>query len=106
MGVQIAMELLGIKRRQRFKAPFDLVTKTNGYEVKTLSADSKDNKIHVADKSYLRKLNYATVKKIKPILLAVVVSETKIRVCKSDLKQSVRIHQMRTVKVIKVGGEL
>jgi hypothetical protein len=95
VGVRHALKLCKAKHRQSFKSPFDLVTKTHCYEVKTLSADCKDLKIHISDSSFERKLEYANRTGKQPVLLAVLIHETgEAELYKSELRQSVRIRQM------------
>ena len=82
------------------KAPFDIVdfSSRRAYEVKTMSAFSKDLKIHIAAHSWERKLEFASKYGLKMTLLAVVVySETRVEVYKSELKQSVRVNQMELI---------
>ena len=84
----------------RHTAPFDVVDFNNrrAYEVKTMSALSKDLKIHIASHSWERKLDFASKYRLKMILLAVVIySETEVEVYKSELRQSVRVNQMELI---------
>lgn len=94
VGVHKALTLLKAKRRQSFKSPFDVVTQNFGYEVKAISANSKDKKIHISDSSFRRKLEYAEKHDLQPILLAVVISDNKAELYQSRLVQSIRINQM------------
>lgn len=97
VGVRHALKLVGKRKRQSFKSPFDLVTESFGYEVKTLSADSRDLKIHIADSSYKRKLEYSAKHKIEPVLMAVIVGDGRVEIYQSHLAQSIRIKQMRKI---------
>jgi hypothetical protein len=97
VGVRHALKLVGKRKRQSFKSPFDLVANSFGYEVKTMSADSRDKKIHIADSSYSRKIEFATKHKIEPVLMAVIVGDGKVEIYQSHLAQSIRINQMQKV---------
>jgi hypothetical protein len=99
VGVRHALKLVGKRKRQSFKSPFDLVTKEFGYEVKTMSADSKDKKVHIADSSYSRKIEFAAKHKIEPVLMAIIIGDGKVEIYQSHLAQSIRVSQMR-----KIGG--
>jgi len=98
VGVGHALKLLKAQIRQSFKAPFDVVTDKFAYEVKSMSANSRDLKIHISDSSYKRKVKFAKTNKVKPVLLAIVISDSEVTVYKSKLKQSIRINQMRKVR--------
>lgn len=99
VGVRHALKLAGKRKRQSFKAPFDLVTEDFGYEVKTMSADSKDKKIHIADSSFKRKMDFATRHKLEPVLMAIVIGNGKVEIYQSHLAQHIRVSQMQ-----KIGG--
>ena len=95
VGVGHALHALGKRKRQSYKSPFDVVTKTHAYEVKTLSSDSKDFKIHIANDSYARKLEYAREHRVKPVLLAILIQGNgHAKLYQSELVQSIRIQQM------------
>ncbi len=82
-------------------APFDVVdfTSRKAYEVKTMSALSKDLKIHISDHSYGRKIQFATQYNLDMILIAVIIyNENKVEVFSGELKQSIRVNQMRKIK--------
>ena len=96
-GVRIAKAMTGCKKRQNFVAPFDLVTLTKGYEVKTMNGESKDLKIHIADSSLKRKLDYATKYNLIPVLMAIVVFPDKVEAYQSRLVQSIRVGQMERI---------
>ena len=96
-GVRIAKAMTGCKKRQNFVAPFDLVTLTKGYEVKTMNGESKDLKIHIADSSLKRKLDYALKFKLIPVLMAIVIYPDKVEVYQSRLVQSIRVGQMERI---------
>jgi hypothetical protein len=96
-GVREARKVIGTNKRQNFLAPFDLVTLDKGYEVKTMNGLAKDLKIHIADSSLKRKLDYATKYNLIPVLLAIVVYPDKIEVYQSRLVQSIRVSQMERV---------
>lgn len=84
------------------KAPFDIVDFTAGvaYEVKAISGMSKDLKIHIANGSYERKINFASEYGLKMVLLAVVIySEDHVELYKSELKQFIRVIQMTKLEV-------
>jgi hypothetical protein len=98
VGIRHALTVCKAKRRQSFKSPFDLVTKSHCYEVKALSAESKDLKIHISNSSFERKLEYANRTGKQPVLLAVLIYETgEAELYKSELRQSVRINQMAKI---------
>ena len=97
-GVKHARTVLNCHHRNSFKSPFDLVSNGIGYEVKTLSANSRDLKIHISDSSYQRKVDYAQSHGLKVILMAVLIGES-VTVYQSELRQSIRINQMQ-----KIGG--
>jgi hypothetical protein len=93
-GVKSALKLLGKRKRQSFKAPFDVVTKCFAYEVKTLSADSRDLKIHISDASLKRKLDYCRIHDVSPLLVAIVCYDSRVEMYQSRLTKSMRINQM------------
>ena len=97
-GVKYARIALSCHHRNSFKAPFDLVSNGIGYEVKTMSANSRDLKIHISDFSFQRKIDYAQKHDLKPVLVAVLIGE-RVEIYQSELKQSIRINQM-----LKIGG--
>ena len=83
------------------KAPFDVVDFEMGiaYEVKTISGESVDKKVHIANGSMARKLAFARKHGLKKVLIAVVVyGPDNVQVYRSALKPSVRVSQMRRVK--------
>ena len=87
-------------RKTRHTAPFDVVDFSAGvaYEVKTMSALSKDKKIHISDASMARKLEFAEMYGLEMVLLAVVVySKRKVIVYQSQLRQCIRVSQMTEV---------
>jgi hypothetical protein len=87
-------------RLTRHTAPFDVVDFNNrvGYEVKTLSGLGIDLKIHIMKHSWERKLEFASKYGLRMILVAVVIySEDDIKFYQSELKQHIRINQMRRV---------
>jgi hypothetical protein len=94
VGVRKALTLLKAKQRQSFKSPFDVITDNYGFEVKAISANSKDKKIHISDSSFRRKLEFAEKHNIEPLLLAVVISDNEAKLYQSRLVQSIRINQM------------
>lgn len=96
-GVRHVRKLVGACKRQAYKAPFDLVAGGIGYEVKAISADCRDAKIHIADSSFKRKLDYALENNLQPVLIAVVLGKTGTTIYQSDLKQSIRIAQMTRI---------
>ena len=82
------------------KAPFDVVDFASGvaYEVKTMSALSKDLKIHIAPASMAKKRAFARRYGLKAILFAVVIyDEDTVKVYKSPLKASIRVNQMKAI---------
>jgi hypothetical protein len=93
-AVRLVRNLFGIKRRQPFKAPFDLVGNGQGIEVKGLSADSIDLKIHIAGSSLTRKLELADKKHLQPLLVAVIFYDSRVEMYQSRLTKSVRVNQM------------
>ncbi len=95
-GVKHARKILVCHHRNSFKSPFDLVSQGIGYEVKSLSANSRDVKIHISDDSFKRKLDYAQKHGLKPVLLAVLIGES-VEIYQSELRQSVRIGQMTRI---------
>ena len=96
-GVRIAKRLLGIKHRETYDAPFDLVTKQFGYEVKALSSNQKDFKIHIAKGSMDKKLELADFKQIQPVLIAIVIDSNDFKVYQSELRNHIRINQMERI---------
>ena len=94
VGVRQVLKSLNKRKRQSFKCPFDVVTNHFGYEVKSLSADSKDLKIHISDASLKRKLDYARNHDIQPLLVAVVCYDSRVELYQSHLTKSVRVKQM------------
>jgi hypothetical protein len=94
VGVRIACKLLGIKRRQPYTSPFDCHSETLAVEVKTMSANGRDLKIHIAPDSLERKLKCASETGLKPTLIAIVVDNGTTRIYQSELRRSVRINQM------------
>ena len=98
-GVRIAKVRIGARKRQNFLAPFDLVTLDKAYEVKTMNGESKDLKIHIADSSLKRKLDYAKKYELLPVLMAVVVypKTGKVEVYQSHLVQAIRVNQMERI---------
>jgi hypothetical protein len=100
-GEKIVAELFNGKTTNH-TAPFDVVDFTSGkaYEVKSMSALSKDLKIHISDHSYERKVKFAKQYKVKMVLIAVVIyNEEKVEVYSGKLKQSVRINQMKRINL-------
>ncbi len=99
-GIQAAQKVVK-GRKQRFTAPFDLVDFRNGYgyEVKTMFGSGADLKIHISDASMARKVAFAELYGLKMVLVAVVVySRSKVEIYESDLKQCVRVAQMKSVR--------
>ena len=83
-------------------APFDVVDfgMKVAYEVKAMSAFSKDLKIHISDSSMKRKKAFARKYGLKAVLLAVVIySPHKVKVYSTTLKQSARVKQMKVVAI-------
>jgi len=98
LGVRKILSLLHIRQRQIYTAPFDIVTSEFGYEVKTLSWKVKDKKVHIADSSLKLKLKFAEANNIQIALFAVVVDKNKrFHVYQSELKQNIRISQMKLI---------
>lgn len=98
-GERIVAKLVNGKTTNH-TAPFDVVDFASGkaYEVKSMSALSKDLKIHISDHSYERKVKFAKQYKLKMVLIAVVVyNEETVEVYSGKLKQSVRINQMKRI---------
>lgn len=98
VGVKHARKVISCHHRNSFKAPFDLVSGGIGYEVKSLSANSKDLKIHISRESFQRKVDYAQSHGLKAVLMAVLIGES-VEIYQSELRQSIRINQMQ-----KIGG--
>jgi len=99
MGEKIIAEKLHLKPTPH-KAPFDIVDFVTGiaYEVKTMSAMSKDLKIHISDSSWQRKAEFISKYVLKGVLIAVVVySPEKVEVYSSELKQHIRVNQMKRI---------
>lgn len=99
-GEQIVAQIVHGKTTKH-TAPFDVIdfSSKRAYEVKSMSALSKDLKIHISDKSYERKVQFAKQYGLKMVLIAVVVyNENMVDVYSSQLKQSIRIGQMRQIK--------
>ena len=96
VGVKHARKIISCHHRNSFKSPFDLVFNGIGYEVKTLSANSRDLKIHISHDSFKRKLDYAQSHGLKAVLMAVLIGD-KVEVYQSELKQSIRVNQMQRV---------
>ena len=84
------------------KAPFDVVDFTSGiaYEVKGISALSKDFKVHISKQSMNRKKAFLKKYGLKGVLIVVVIySQKKVDVYSGELKQHTRIN--KTLKKIK-----
>jgi len=96
-GVRIAKRLLGIKHREIYDAPFDLVNKQFGYEIKALSVNQKDFKIHISKSSMDNKLKLAEIKQIQPILVAIVIDTNSFKAYQSQLRSHIRINQMERI---------
>lgn len=97
-GVRHVLKSLNLKKRNCYTHPFDVESAEFAIEVKTLSADCKDLKIHIADNSLRRKLEYAVNKGKQPLLMAVLIFKTgEVELYKSELRQSVRIRQMAKI---------
>jgi hypothetical protein len=94
VGVKSTLKFLNKRKRQSFKCPFDVVTSHFGYEVKSLSANSRDLKIHISDASLKRKLDYARIHGIQPLLVAVICYDSRVELYQSRLTKSCRINQM------------
>jgi hypothetical protein len=63
-----------------------------------MSGLSKDLKIHISDSSMKRKLEFSEQYNLNMILLAVVIySKDNVEVYSGELKQSMRINQMKRV---------
>ena len=93
-GVRIAKKLLRINRREPYCAPFDLKNKLFGYEIKALSANQKDFKVHISRESMARKLELADFKQIQPVLIAIVIDSNGFTAYQSELRSHIRINQM------------
>ena len=98
-GEKIAAKIVGGKKTTH-KAPFDIVDFAQGfaYEVKTMSAWSKDLKVSMASKSYESKLAFAAEYGVEPILIVVVVHSPKeVEVYSAPLRQRIRVNQMEKI---------
>lgn len=99
-GQAIVRELAG-GRQQRHKAPFDVVdfSMKAAYEVKTMSAMSKDLKVHISKASWDRKMAFVARYGVHPYLMAVVIhAPDKVEVYRSELYQSIRVGQMEQIR--------
>jgi hypothetical protein len=101
-AVNAVLKLYKASRRQGFCSPFDVIHKHKALEVKALSSDSKDLKIHIANSSLERKLAYCQNHNKEPLLIAVVISENQIDIYRSELVQSIRVCQMRKIRRLNV----
>lgn len=99
LGEAIAQKMFGGKKTKH-TAPFDLVdfTAQTGYEIKTMSAYSRDLKIHISDHSMARKQAFAKEYGLKMVLIAMVIYDEKhVEVYSGELKQSMRVAQMEQI---------
>ena len=99
-GERIVKNLFG-GCKTTHKAPFDIVDFNAGvaYEVKTMSAMSKDLKVHISDASMQRKIAFANEYGLLMVLMVVIIhGPKKVDVYTGELRQSVRINQLTLVK--------
>lgn len=99
-GEVVANGVVGGKTTKH-KAPFDVVDFEAGfaYEVKSMSALSKDFKVHISDASMARKTKFADQYGLAMILMVVVIHGVdKVEVYRSGLVQHIRVSQMELIK--------
>ncbi len=86
--------------RTRNRAPFDVVDfgAHVGYEVKTMSALSKDRKVNIRADSMARKVAFAEEYGLEMVLIVVlVIDRNTVEVYSGELKRSVRVSQMERI---------
>ena len=81
-------------------APFDVVDFGTGvaYEVKTVSAMSKDTKVHIGVSSMKRKMEFAEKYGLEPVLVVVVIhGRNDYELYSGELRQHVRPIQLERI---------
>jgi len=86
--------------RMHHTCAFDIKNDHMLIEVKTMRIESKDHKVHISQDAFERKLAMAKELRMNSILVVVLVYSEKYEVYECELKQSVRVNQMKKVKVI------
>lgn len=87
-------------RRTTHKAPFDYVDHFNkvAYEVKTVTGNGNNLKIHIMETSYKRKLAYVAKHNLEAVLVVLVVYPKRVDIYTGKLTQWTTFNQLTKVR--------